>query len=270
MSCRTASGLAWEAAGTGPALLLIHAGIADRMMWDPQWKRWRDRLTVVRYDQRGFGESADPAPPYSLHGDALAVLDAAQAERVAVIGGSMGGGAALDLVLAAPERVSALIVVGATPPGWTHSPDLVAAFDRVEAAYERGGIEAANEIELGIWADGAGRDPAAVDPAFRSRVAAMNCEALRREETRERAGEVLEPQPLEPAAIDRLAEVGVPTLVVTGEHDQPSVLAGAAQMAAGVPGAEAVEIPGAAHLPSLERPEAFDAAALPFLARYAG
>jgi pimeloyl-ACP methyl ester carboxylesterase len=58
--------------------------------------------------------------------------------------------------------------------------------------------------------------------------------------------------------------------VVTGEHDQPSVLAGAAQMAAGVPGAEAVEIAGAAHLPSLEQPEALDSAVLPFLANNTG
>jgi pimeloyl-ACP methyl ester carboxylesterase len=268
MSPRTAGGVAWEAVGSGPAVLLIHAGIADRTMWDPQWERWRDRFTLIRYDQRGFGESADPAPPYSLHGDALAVLDAAQAGRVAVIGGSMGGGAALDLVLAAPERVSALVVVGATPPGWAHLPDLVAAFDRVEAAYEGGGIEAANEAELGIWVDGVGREPAEVDLAFRARVTEMNREALRREEARERADSVLEPEPLEPPAIARLAAVAAPTLVVTGAYDQPSVLAGSAAMIREIPSAEGVEIPGAAHLPSLEQPEAFDSAVLPFLARH--
>lgn len=269
MSPRTAGGVAWEAVGAGPVVLLIHAGIADRTMWAPQWDRWRDRLTMIRYDQRGFGESADPAPPYSLHGDALAVLDGAQAGRVAVIGGSMGGGAALDLALAAPERVSALVVVDATPPGWAHLPDLVAAFDRVEAAYESGGTEAANEVELGIWVDGVGRVPTAVDPAFRARVAEMNREALRREEAREQADGVLEPAALEPPAIARLAEVAAPTLVVTGAHDQPSVIAGSVAMSREIPGAEAVEIAGAAHLPSLEQPEAFDSALLPFLAQHA-
>jgi pimeloyl-ACP methyl ester carboxylesterase len=270
LSPRTADGLAWEAVGSGPAVLLIHAGIADRTMWDPQWERWSDRFALIRYDQRGFGESADPAPPYSLHGDALAVLDAAQAGRVAVIGGSMGGGAALDLVLAAPERVSALVVVGATPPGWAHLPDLVAAFDRVEAAYESGGIEAANAVELAIWADGSERRTDKVDPGFRARVAEMNLEALRREESREQAGNLIEPDPLEPPAVARLAEVRAPTLVVAGEHEQPSVLAGSAAMTREVPGAEAVQIAGAAHLPSLERPEAFDSAVVSFLARHAG
>jgi pimeloyl-ACP methyl ester carboxylesterase len=267
---RSAAGIAWEAAGGGPAVLLIHAGIADRRMWDPQWGRWSDRFALVRYDQRGLGDSADPAPPYSLHGDALAVLDAAGIERAVVVGCSMGGAASLDLALAAPERVAALIAVAATPSGHEPAPDLAAGFERVEAAYERGGIDAANEVEVGMWADGPGREPGGADPGFRAHVAAMNREALLREEARERAGDVLEPEPLEPPAIGRLAEVAVPTLVVTGEHDQPSVLAGSASIAAGVPGASAVEIPGAAHLPSLERPQAFDATVLPFLERHAG
>jgi pimeloyl-ACP methyl ester carboxylesterase len=259
----------WEAVGSGPPVLLIHAGIADRTMWGPQWEGWRDRFKLFRYDQRGFGESADPAPPYSLHVDALAVLDAAGVERPAVVGCSFGGATALDLALAEPERVAALVEVAATPSGHEPTPDLLAAFERVEAAYEQGGVEAANEVELEMWADGPGREPGSSDPDFRARVGAMNREALRREEAREEADRVLEPDPLEPPALGRLAEVEAPTLVVTGEHDQPSVLAGSAAIAAGVPGAEAVEIPDAAHLPSLERPEAFEAAVLPFLAKHA-
>jgi pimeloyl-ACP methyl ester carboxylesterase len=270
MSHRTAGGVVWEAVGSGPAVLLIHAGIADRTMWAPQWEGWRDHLTLIRYDQRGFGESADPAPPYSLHADALAVLDAARVERAAVIGCSFGGATALDLALAAPERVKALVEVAATPSGHEPTPDLLAAFERVEAAYGRGGVEAANEIELEMWADGPGREPGAADPDFRARVGAMNREVLRREEAREEADRVLEPGPLEPPALGRLAEIEIQTLVVTGEHDQPSALAGSAAIAAGVPGAEAIEIAGAAHLPSLERPEAFEAAVLPFLLRHAG
>lgn len=261
--------MAWESAGAGPAVLLIHAGIANRTMWDPQWEHWRDRLALIRYDQRGFGESADPAPPYSLHGDALAVLDAAGVEQAAVIGASIGGSAALDLALAAVDRVAALVTVAATPSGHEPGADLVAEFGRVEAAYEQGGIEAANEVELAIWVDGPGREPEQVDRGVRAHVAEMNRDALRREEAREQAGAPLEPAPLEPPALGRLAEVAVPTLVVTGEHDQPSALAGAAAIAAGVPGARAAEIAGAAHLPSLERPQAFDAAVMPFLAGHA-
>ncbi len=264
-----ANGLALEVSGSGPAVLLIHAGIADRTMWAPQWEGWRDRFKLIRYDQRGFGDSDDPGRPYSLHTDALAVLDAAGVERAAVVGASMGGQAALDLALAAPSRVSALVAVAATPSGWEHAADLVAVFERVEAAYVRGGIEAVNEAELEMWVDGPGRRPGAADPGLREQVARMNRSALRREETRERAGNDLEPDLLGPAAIGRLAEVTAPTLVVCGEHDQPSVLAGADAMAAGISDTEAVEIEGTAHLPSLERPDEFEASVLPFLTRHA-
>ena len=254
---RNADGLTWEATGSGPGLLLIHAGIADRTMWDPQWELWRDRFRLVRYDQRGFGDSSDPEAPYSLHEDAIAVLNAAGLARAAVIGASMGGKAALDLALAHPERIEALVTVAATPSGWEHEQTLVDLFESVDEAYEREGIEAANEIELRMWVDGPSRGPGDVDQAVRGRVAEMNRSALLREEAREESGANPEPAALDPPALNRLGEVHVPTLVVTGELDQPSVNAGAAAIANGVSGARAVAIAGAAHLPNLERPLEF-------------
>ena len=179
---RTASGLAYEVTGSGPALLLIHAGIADRAMWDPQWKAWGDRFSLIRYDQRGFGDSPDADAPYTLAADALEVLDAAGCGRAAVIGVSMGGEAAIDLALLAPSRISAVVAVVATPSGWRPQPSLVEAFARVEAAFEAEGLEAANEIELQMWVDGPGREPGAADPAVRAAVARMNAEALARED----------------------------------------------------------------------------------------
>jgi pimeloyl-ACP methyl ester carboxylesterase len=262
---RTDNGLAYEVTGSGPPILLLHEGIADRTMWNPQWTGWSDRFTLIRYDHRGFGDSDDPDGPYSLHGDALSVLDAAGVDRAIVVGASMGGQVALDLTLAAPQRVAALVAVVATPSGWEHSADLISAFDAVEAAYENGGISAANETELRMWVDGPSRSPGEVDPAVRERVARMNHAALEREEAAERRGVAIEPSELEPPAIGRLGEVTAPTLVVTGALDQPSVNAGAAAIAAGVTGAEAVEIAEAAHLPNLERPSEFERAVFRFL-----
>jgi pimeloyl-ACP methyl ester carboxylesterase len=58
----------------------------------------------------------------------------------------------------------------------------------------------------------------------------------------------------------------VPALVVTGEHDKGDFVAIAGRLAATLPDARRAVVPGAGHLPSLERPAAFDAVALPFLA----
>lgn len=262
---RTESGLAFEVAGAGPAVLLLHAGIADRTMWDPQWERWRDEFTVVRYDHRGFGESSDPTRPYALHSDALEVLDAAGIERAAVAGVSMGGQVAIDLALASPERVWGLVAVAAVPSGWRHSADHLAMFDEIDETWETEGVDPANELELRMWVDGAGRGPLDSDARTRRKIARLNRALIERQGAWEAE---IEPDELRPPATGRLDELEGPVLVITGVHDQPSVLAGAAELAAAT-GAESATIERTAHLPNLERPDRFDAAALDFLRRHA-
>lgn len=259
----TAGGIAYERTGTGPAVLLLHAGIADRTMWDPQWERWADRFELIRLDHRGFGESADPRGQYSVQGDALEVLDEAEVERAAVVGASMGGQAAIDLAIEAPERVTALVAVVAVPSGWRHSPEHLAMFDEIDETWETEGVEAANELELRMWVDGT-RGPLESDPRVRRRIERLNRALIERQ-----GAFTVEPNQLQPPAIDRLGELSMPLLVVTGEHDRPSVNAGAAALAEAT-GAASVAIGDTAHMPSLERPDDFDAAVLPFLERWAG
>ncbi len=99
-----------------------------------------------------------------------------------------------------------------------------------------------------MWLDGPFRAPDVVDREIRRSVATVNRVLLERQASFE-----IEPGDLEPPAIGRLAEVEVPTLVITGELDQPSILGGSFEIARGT-GAEHVEIADAAHFPNLERP----------------
>lgn len=263
VTARTRSGLAYEAAGNGPPVLLMHAGISDRRMWDPQWAPLTERFTTVRFDARGFGASADPTRAYTLHGDALDVLDALEVDRATVVGASMGGGAALDLALAVPHRVKAVVTVSATPSGWRYTRDLMRAWEAVDAAYDARGIDAANELEMKMWVDGPYRSADSVDRDIRTRVASVNRVLLERH-----AAFTVEPGELHPPAVDRLEDLRCPSLVITGELDQPSVLAGAFELARRT-GADHVEIPESAHLPSVERPADFLIGLLPFLERNA-
>ena len=253
-------GLAFEVAGDGPPLLLLHEGIGDRGSWEGHWGALCERFTAIRYDARGFGESTDPAAPYHLHSDALTVLHAAGFDRAAVMGVSMGGATALDLALEHPEAVERAVLVSTTPDGREGPPDLIARWEEVDRLVEAGDIPGANEIELQIWVDGVGRDRAEVNADVRAAVGAVNGALLARQATFEHG-----PVELERPSGERLAELrGTPTLVITGEYDQPFVRA-AAPVIATAAGAEAIEISGAAHLPALEQPAAFAAAVLPFL-----
>ncbi|MGH2348513.1 MAG: alpha/beta fold hydrolase, partial [bacterium] len=67
--------LYYEVAGSGHPLLLIHAGVADHRMWDDQVPAFAERYHTIRYDARGFGQSATVDVPFTNQQDALDLLD---------------------------------------------------------------------------------------------------------------------------------------------------------------------------------------------------
>ncbi len=86
-----------EAAGDGPAVVLLHAGIADSRMWDAQWPIARDAFRSVRYDLRGYGRTGLPAGPYAHHDDLRTVLDTLGIPSAVLVAASMAGDIALAL-----------------------------------------------------------------------------------------------------------------------------------------------------------------------------
>ena len=72
----SASGLSYEASGSGEAVVLIHAFSVDRRMWAPQIAILERRFRVIRYDLRGHGKSEGPSAPYATYEDLASVLDA--------------------------------------------------------------------------------------------------------------------------------------------------------------------------------------------------
>jgi pimeloyl-ACP methyl ester carboxylesterase len=112
--------IAYEVAGSGPALLLVHGGGQTRRSWNQLGyvDRLSKRFTVITLDMRGVGESAKPVKPEAytvdaLLGDLLAVADAAKAQRFHVY--AFGQGATVARYLAArSDRVISAVLVGAT------------------------------------------------------------------------------------------------------------------------------------------------------------
>src|SRR5215210_3996077 len=100
--------IAYDVAGSGPPVLLLHAGIGDRRMWDAQVPAFAEHFTVIRFDARGFGETRKPNAPFAPYADAIALLDHLAISRAHFVGVSMGSQTAIEAAIAAPERVSAL------------------------------------------------------------------------------------------------------------------------------------------------------------------
>ena len=108
-------------ASGGPPLVFLHAGVADGRMWQAQWEAFAGQHPLLRYDRRGFGQTRiHEARPYSRTRDLMAVMDAVGLRRVVLVGCSQGGRVALDLAVAHPDRVAALVLVapavGGAPP----------------------------------------------------------------------------------------------------------------------------------------------------------
>jgi pimeloyl-ACP methyl ester carboxylesterase len=250
--------LAYDITGSGPAVLLLHAGLGDRTMWDAQLPALANEFTVIRVDARGFGETRKPPVAYSPVDDALAVLDHLGVEQAHVVGVSMGSQTAIEMAVVAPERVASLTAVAART-GVPVSPELRAGWDHVNELYDAGDIEGANEYELRMWIDGPQRTPDMIDPAFRERVRAMNGALFLRDDDK---GEEIA---IDPPAAERLGEIAAPTLILYGDQDITDVQQAGPLLAQAIPGAHLVAMPGVSHLPQMEQPERFNDIVLAFL-----
>ena len=257
-----------DTATGGPALVCLHAGVTDKRLWAPQLEAFGATHRVVAYDRRGFGETRLPSPrerePFAHVDDLRAVLDALAIDRAVLMGCSQGGRIAIDMTLAHPERVRALVLVanavtGAPENDAPWSPLVQSRIDEYEAAEKRGDQAAVNEIEAQFWLDGPEQPTGRVSGPLRDLFLAMNAIAL----ANGSPGDVIEPS----SAWERLEQLRVPTLLIWGSFDFAHLGARLAEVARRIPGAQSVVMDGVAHLPSLERPDEFNRVVQSFLDR---
>ncbi|HVB22148.1 MAG TPA: alpha/beta hydrolase [Ktedonobacteraceae bacterium] len=261
--------LYYEVTGAGHPFVLVHGHLLDRRSWDDQFAVFAQRYRVIRYDQRGFGDSGliTKGEAYSDRQDLYELLKFLDIESAYLMGVSGGGALAIDFTLEYPEMVDALIPVTAGVSGFHPSeemlkqhPEVVRMYTSLEEAFEQHDIARAVEISLELWTDGPGRLPGQAAPDVRERVREMTTRNWERPDDEAQAQ--TPPVPLEPPAIGRLPKIGVPTLVILGEWDGPNPLD---QLAAEIPEAKKVIIAETAHHPFMEKPEEFNAIVLNFL-----
>ncbi len=252
--------LYYEMAGSGEPLLLLHAGVADGRMWDAQFPFFARHFRTIRFDLRGFGRSARPGGRFAHHRDVLGLLDYLDAPQASLMAVSFGGLVALDVALAAPERVRALVLGAPSISGQPPSARVRDFWAQEDAAYERGDLHEATELNVRLWVDGIYRTPDQVDTAVRQRVYEMQYHLFTLPEP-----EDAEAEKLEPPAYGRLPQISPPALVLVGDLDLPEKVEGAARLAATLPNAQHAIIPGAAHMLNMEAPDTFNQLALAFL-----
>lgn len=268
-----ATDIAFDRAGRsgGIPLLLLHAGITDRRMWDGVWPQLTATREALRLDMRGYGESTvQPAAPWSPRADVRSTLAALGVGRVHIVGVSFGAGVAVEVALEEPTLVASLFL--AAPGGallTERTDDLATFFDAERTAYQDGDLDAATEANLVAWVDGPHRGPEVVRTAVRDAVRVMQRQAFAI--TVDWPDAVWEQErELDPPASERYAELAVPALVLRGELDIDSIGLAAERLVRGLGEAIGVDWPDVAHLPSMERPDDFAAMVLDWVAAHDG
>jgi pimeloyl-ACP methyl ester carboxylesterase len=244
----------YEVEGSGPAVVLIHAGVANLRMWDDQVPALRDDYRVIRYDTRGYGRTETDAVEFSNRADVAALLDHFGEERAHVVGVSRAGSIALDFTLEFPDRVRSLVVVAGGVGGY-ESPEEAPpeTWEPAEKLWESKDWVALADWETAYWADGPGQSPDRIDPAMRATVHDWILTNYRAEK------EEGKPIVLDPPAATRLGRLRVPLLVVLGDLDDAGTSESMRHLAASVPGARLEVFEGAAHMLNMEQPERFNA-----------
>jgi 3-oxoadipate enol-lactonase len=236
--------------GAGSAVLLLHGYPLDGAMWSGVARVLSTSFRVVKPDLPGHGENAAAAPAsLETHADFVEALLAELPAPVGLAGFSMGGYIALALMKRRPEKVRALALV-----------------DSRAGADDEGGKAKREEGIALVRSEGVEAIARAMVPKL------LSPEGAKKPDLVERLTRMIKRQKPETIAADLAAmrdradqtdllpQIAVPTLVIVGEQDVLTVPAESQAMAAAIPGAKLLTIPGAGHLAPMERPRAVAAA----------
>jgi len=246
--------MAYTDQGQGlPALVFVHGFPLSRGAWQKQVEALAPSYRVIAPDLRGLGESQGPtgnmagATSMARYAEDLALLIRSLGlGPVTLAGHSMGGYVALAFAERFPELLCGLVLVATR-----------AGADTPEGAAKR------RATATKVLAEGTA---AVIEDMASKMLAASNHDAAMAQQVRAlMAGAT--PQGLasallgmadRPDATPRLAQIKVPTLVITGADDTLIPPSESELLAKGIRGAELEIIPGAGHLVAFEQPEAFN------------
>jgi 3-oxoadipate enol-lactonase len=244
----------YQECGTGDeAVVLIHDGIADSLVWDGVWPAFCKQFHTIRYDRRGYGRSPATTVLYTETDDLFALLRHLQIKRAMLVGSSHGGGLAINFTLEHPNLVRQLVLVGAVVDGYGYSDHFILRGLKNAAPMDKKDVAAL----IANWANDkyllAADHPDAKKKL--SEILTANPQDLTH-------GDM--PRPTRPA-VAQLSEIHVPTLILVGDQDIPDVHAHAGVIENGIWNSRRVVVEDTGHLMYLEKPDEFSSIVITFL-----
>lgn len=245
--------------GGGPTVLMLHGIGGGHLAFAPQVETLASAgYRAVAWDMPGYGHSA-PIEPYTFKGLAqscIALIESLKCADVILLGHSMGGMVAQEVVARRPDLVSKLVLCGTSPAFGKPDGDWQREFIAQRTAPLDAGKSMADLADLLVpQMVGPGSLPEGVRLA-------THCMSLVPAATYRRALQCI-------VTFDRrddLQRIRVPTLLIAGEQDRNAPPAVMRKMAEAIPNSTYLEMKGVGHLQNLEAPEDFDGMLLNFLA----
>lgn len=247
--------LAMQIGGTGQPLVLLHSLLADRSSFERVAPALARTHQVVLIDLPGFGDSDFVEGGLEAVADRVAAGIAALglSRKPILLGNGYGGFIALTTVIRHPDLAARVVLADC---GATFSEPGRAAFRGMSAGVEKGGLSAIADVAMRrLFAPAYQAEHPELLAQRRERFLAMSTQTFHA------AAASLATLDLRP----ELAGVKLPALVLVGEMDEATPSPMSVELAAGLPDARLVILPGLAHVPQLQAPEQFLAAVADFI-----
>jgi 3-oxoadipate enol-lactonase len=254
----------YERVGKGDAILLLHAGLQDHTMWKEQVEALSAQYEVITPDLPFHGKTMGTDTTLLAQEVIKTLLDSLHLQKVSIAGLSMGASVAQDFIIAYPQRINKAILISAGLNGYDkiHPVDSV-SWDWyqqfIQALKEQDTSRAAVEFTK-AWAEGVYRRGDSLKAPVSQYVYNTTLYNLR---LHKMGGWPLLQN--HPPAIESLASVQVPVLIIDGDKDLPYITASSQYLEKNIPGARRVVMKGVAHMLNMEKPAELNKLILDFL-----
>lgn len=251
--------LAYEIAGEGLPLVLIHGWTFDRTMWEQQVPELSQHFKTVIYDRRGFGESNGKPEIRKELDDLNDLLDHLDMDRACILGMSQGGRIALRYTIIHPERVQAVILQGVSLDGYAPASRLEdrIPLDHYSSLTKQGKIKTVREEWM--------KHPLMHIPTPNSSVKKQVRKIICRYSGEDLTDDLTEQMAFQINISERLHQISIPTLLIEGRDEISALKDVANKLQQDIKGSKKIIIDGGGHLISFIEPEKYNLAVIDFL-----
>lgn len=255
--------LYYEVHGDGDPLVLIPGFGAGMWIWFKQVEALAQRFRVITFDPRGLARSSGGGRGFAsmgqLAGDVESLLRVLEIERAHIVGASFGGFVAQEFALAYPERTNALILCCTSYGGVGHIPP---SAETLSALASTKGLNTGERVRANLLL--------AFSPEYVEEEREEIEQVIRLREANFVPEEVYLHQLQAAVAFDasaRVSQIGARTLVITGDEDIIVPSQNSLNLAARIPRAELIVIPGGSHTFFIEKADEFNRALTEFISQ---